>query len=730
MSILLEAKQIEEQFARKQKFYSQLCEGLDRSHVKIINEAQISAQQINALFKTIEQTATDGGANRTAIGQGKDVVDAAGKIIKDAAKWVQNTAPVQGFDAKFEQLKGSIGAKFPELDQQLTGLGTWAKENPGKTAAIIGVLTALAGIAGGPIGGAIAGQALKGAAELIKGEKVSTAIGKGVKTAAIGALAGGVFNQISAGIDQLLPPEITNTFINDASGEIDITKLSGMSATSLDAIDADAASELIQSRTALAELAGQGNLGDEANKVLQDQISQLDDKIVALGAPDGGSVNDAIDAIQAEKGIEGIGANIEKTTSVGDAADATEVTGNLSSEQLNQAGINSADIPNNEWLEANNQRFLDAGMTQEQIDQLQKIQGLDRAMANKEFMNTQMSADSSITVGDDIKVDGVPAGAKAGEVFQSNVTKTLPDGTEYGGVAEVGIESIGPDGQPIYTVKSVTMTTNPYSQALDKAMENLPPELADELQNNVLSGTVSGSIETAVDDMLQNIIKGTAAAGIGASLAGVEANAAQREQGQAQESRIIPRRNGRLLSEDQITKLFISLAYNNDKHLMEAPNFKGMLGKAKQAIGKGAAAAGDAISKGAQAGLAKAQQVGTNITTKVTADKLMKAWTKAGKPTDAVQVATLITNFGVDPGVMAQSYQTAGLKMPKIEKVVSNDPIQNLVSKINALPAIKDTMIKYLTLATQSAQPAQPGAAPAQQQTAGGRPVNVNVQAK
>ena len=144
--------------------------------------------------------------------------------------------------------------------------------------------------AGGPIGGAIAGQALKGAAELIKGEKVSTAIGKGVKTAAIGALAGGVFNQISAGIDQLLPPEITNTFINDASGEIDITKLSGMSATSLDVIDADAASELIQSRTALAELAGQGNLGDEANKVLQDQISQLDDKIVALGAPDGGSV--------------------------------------------------------------------------------------------------------------------------------------------------------------------------------------------------------------------------------------------------------------------------------------------------------------------------------------------------------------------------------------------------------------------------------------------------------
>ena len=703
MSILLEAKRIEEQFAGKQKFYSQLCEGLDRSHVKIINEAQISAQQINDLFKTIEQTATAGGANRTAVGQGKDVVDAAGKIIKDAAKWVQNTAPVQGFDAKFEQLKGSIGAKFPELDQQLTGLGTWAKENPGKTAAIIGVLTALAGIAGGPIGGAIAGQALKGAAELIKGEKVSTAIGKGVKTAAVGALAGGVFNQISAGIDQLLPPEITNTFINDASGEIDVTKLSGMSATT-DTLTAEGASELIQSRTALEELAGRGDLGAEANKVLRDQLKQIDDKIFEL-EPGGENLKGAIDAMQDKFDIEGIDTDLSTTTTTSDgtadgASRSSEVTGNLSSEQLNQAGINSADVPNNEWLEANQQRFLDAGMTQEQIDQLQKIQGLDRAMANKEFMSTEISTSDELSVGDNIQVDGVPDNVEVGQTFKSNVTQTLPDGTEYQGVASVSISGVNADGTPMYKLTQVVLQPNPYSQALDTAMENLPPELADELQDNVLSGTVSGSIETAVDDMMQNIIKGTAAAGIGASLAGVEANAAQREQGQAQapaqESR---RRRGNSLTETQITKLFIATAYNNDKYLMEAPNFKGMLGKAKQAIGKGAAAAGDAISKGAQAGLAKAQQVGTNITTKVTADKLMKAWTKAGKPTDTIQVATLISNFGVDPGVMAQSYQTAGLKMPKIEKVVSNDPIQNLVSKINALPAIKDKVIQYLSLA-------------------------------
>jgi hypothetical protein len=58
-------------------------------------------------------------------------------------------------------------------------MGEWAKANPGKTAAIIGVLTTLAAVAGGPAGGAIAGQILKGAAELMKGEKLSTAVGKG-----------------------------------------------------------------------------------------------------------------------------------------------------------------------------------------------------------------------------------------------------------------------------------------------------------------------------------------------------------------------------------------------------------------------------------------------------------------------------------------------------------------------------------------------------------------------
>lgn len=176
------------------------CEGLSKDQIRIVEgiynelkpliEASLTADQVKGIFQQIEKQSVEGGANRTLIGKGKDVAAKANEIVDNVGKWLQNTTPVKMADQKFEQLKAKVGAKFPELDKQLTGLGSWMKENPGKSAAIIGVLTALASLAGGPVGGAIAGQVLRGAAELIKGEKLSTAVGKGIKTAAYGAIAG------------------------------------------------------------------------------------------------------------------------------------------------------------------------------------------------------------------------------------------------------------------------------------------------------------------------------------------------------------------------------------------------------------------------------------------------------------------------------------------------------------------------------------------------------------
>jgi hypothetical protein len=169
--------------------------------LKPLIEASLTADQVQQLFKGVEQNVSATGNNRTLVGAGKDAVGKANDTINKVGRWLKDTTPVQQFDQKFKDLKDQINKKFPDskILDGVSALGEMAKNNPGKTAAIIGVLTVLAGLATGPVGGAVAGQVLRGASELIQGKDLSTAVGKGVKSAAIGAVAGGVGDAVAGG---------------------------------------------------------------------------------------------------------------------------------------------------------------------------------------------------------------------------------------------------------------------------------------------------------------------------------------------------------------------------------------------------------------------------------------------------------------------------------------------------------------------------------------------------
>ena len=194
-------------YSRKQ-LLKESCDGLTQQQRTIVEniynefvpliEATLTADQVKDIFKNVEQQAVAGGNNRTLAGIGVDGVKQVNAIIDKAGKWLQDTTPVKNFDARFEKLKNDINTKFPDskILDGVSNLAIWVKDNPGKTAAVIGILTALASLAGGPVGGAIAGQVLKGATELLKGEKLSTAIGKGIKTAALGYLSGKAFEML------------------------------------------------------------------------------------------------------------------------------------------------------------------------------------------------------------------------------------------------------------------------------------------------------------------------------------------------------------------------------------------------------------------------------------------------------------------------------------------------------------------------------------------------------
>lgn len=202
----------EQHMNNSNKILLESCHDLDQEQRRVVEgiynelrpliEASLSTDQIKSIFGSVEKSATAAGGNRTMLGKGVDVGRKANEIINNLGKRLQNTTPVKAFDQKFDDLKRKINTKFPDskILDAVSNMGIWAQENPGKTAAIIGVLTAIASLAGGPIGGAIAGQVLRGSVELLKGEKLSTAIGKGVKTAAYGFIAGKTFELLGDAI--------------------------------------------------------------------------------------------------------------------------------------------------------------------------------------------------------------------------------------------------------------------------------------------------------------------------------------------------------------------------------------------------------------------------------------------------------------------------------------------------------------------------------------------------
>ena len=120
---------------------------------RYIVEANLNPQQISQLFTDVEAGATAGGGNRNALGKGTDAVKFVNTKMKELGQAVKKTGPVENADAKFAELKAKIGAEDGKVVQAIQGVSDWAKENPGKaTIAVSTILTAAAGMAGGPIG--------------------------------------------------------------------------------------------------------------------------------------------------------------------------------------------------------------------------------------------------------------------------------------------------------------------------------------------------------------------------------------------------------------------------------------------------------------------------------------------------------------------------------------------------------------------------------------------------
>ena len=204
----------------------------------LLMEVALAPEQIKQLFKSIETTASAQGSNRTMAGK---AVDAAGEVsekLKDM--WynklggaLANSQPVKDFDAKWEDVKSKFAAKHPDIAKKLAKYGEFAKNNPTShkfLLAIAGSLAAALGLAA--VGGAAAGITATGlgiggatalvsiADRLLKGEKASTAIGRGATAGIVAGLTAAGVKAATTALSQLGEiQKIKNSYYVEFNGQ-------------------------------------------------------------------------------------------------------------------------------------------------------------------------------------------------------------------------------------------------------------------------------------------------------------------------------------------------------------------------------------------------------------------------------------------------------------------------------------------------------------------------------
>ena len=178
---------------------SYLYEGLDYSstHSMVLwesagfklKEAALTADQIQQIFQSVEQGATDAGGNRTMLGKGKDAAEAVNKAWEDLKTKIQNSGPIKNVDASYDnavaKIETGLGGPDNAVNQVIQKYRKFAKEHPVAQSFIYAALIAAAGISGAGLGGAAVLGLLKMADKLLQGEKFSSAAYSGAKTGAM-----------------------------------------------------------------------------------------------------------------------------------------------------------------------------------------------------------------------------------------------------------------------------------------------------------------------------------------------------------------------------------------------------------------------------------------------------------------------------------------------------------------------------------------------------------------
>lgn len=168
---------------------------------RMLSEAKLSPEQINALFGGIETKMT---GEKTMVGKGISMAGKGAAVVSKVlpsniaakiAELIKDKPKVRNFDAAFDRaklkLRTAMGGKFNNtIVKYVDWLGRQAKAHPILGGVALGLIIAGTAMATSGLTAGIVAALLKTGMELIKGERLSKSILSGIGTGVLGVLLG------------------------------------------------------------------------------------------------------------------------------------------------------------------------------------------------------------------------------------------------------------------------------------------------------------------------------------------------------------------------------------------------------------------------------------------------------------------------------------------------------------------------------------------------------------
>ena len=722
---------------------------------RTITEAALTADQISQLFQTVQKQVDAGGGNRTAIGKGVDAGKTVAKAYTYLKQLAQDSGPVKGFDSAFDkvaaELKTATGGDAGVM-RYIQSYRNFAKAHPVAQKIIYSTLVLGAGIAAygalGPAGVALKPviiASMKFTDKLLQGEKFSTAAIAGAEVFAAAEILskiGGAVKAMVGGSTPTALPKATGG-AGAVAGADAATPAPGGAPAGTPAAQPTGGAPAAQPAGAGAADAVTGSSPTSKGvnvikkMIAAGEIKTPEDFKAALktAAQQAGynnmqaqsGISNIQSALQAELRDAGYGSKVRIIDQDFVDALAKKATGGAAA-AAQPAGAGAAPEPKGSELAAQRDADMRAASAK-----AEPAAGPAKAPASASISNTT-GTDMLDAAQQDPKVKKVldyltkdindkfakvGSGKLGSEVLQ-NIQKDLMKqvDTLYPAEAELQMTP-GQKKQLVYQL--VAKAQDSYiesSPKLSGIVNDTTSKLFDKIgsgaikteldldkfirseiigQNPDLKSTpaITSMLTAKADSLLKNIYSDAMEADPKLTkdpewkIKAIQQYLSKKEsinfdRPALTESQVMEAFRGTafapsLLTEAQVRKLF--------QHISEGP---------WDAIKKaGSAVAGSKFGQAAvKASGAVAKQIGItagNMTNKVTADKLMGAWKKAGSPTDSTAVFEFLKTQGIDENILRTAFKAARIPVGRAKKPAATPGAATAGSAVTGKPGTAGT---------------------------------------